>query len=345
MTVHRVKDIDQVFEDNHCWSLFQSLLEGETWEMTVPIPSFSCSTLSVPSCHTTRRLHEGWDTARLAKPRQGNSRGRGRLRTTDLPVKVLWSHQRFLISDGSKELLKSCSFFLRLFTIWCLRDLRASSYWLLVGMDILASVMDRNLDEISSLVVKSEKSGQTALDATNIAPFTFCQGSLTCSIPFFEDGGLVCFLMTCGGLKRIELSGVHAPWHDWNQDEMPQWLDRELIDWKVHGWSPTSGSRLLLSRLGQFGIISALVLPSGSMAVRHRKVVTAEQLTLLLYYFSYPKFSCFYFTILLIRQWSSLQCCSALHISIRVRNLAAMRRGRQKTHCLTTDVFGALSGS
>ncbi|KER19934.1 hypothetical protein T265_11402 [Opisthorchis viverrini] len=32
-------------------------------------------TLSVPSCHATRRRHEGWDTARLPKPRQGKSRG------------------------------------------------------------------------------------------------------------------------------------------------------------------------------------------------------------------------------------------------------------------------------
>ncbi|KAG5448299.1 Craniofacial development protein 1 [Clonorchis sinensis] len=45
-----------------------------------------CSTLSVPNCHATRRLHEGWDTARLPKPRQGKSRGRGRVRTTDLPT-------------------------------------------------------------------------------------------------------------------------------------------------------------------------------------------------------------------------------------------------------------------
>ncbi|KAG5452842.1 hypothetical protein CSKR_108992 [Clonorchis sinensis] len=37
------------------------------------------------SCHATQRKHEGWDTARLPKPRQGKSRGRGRVRTTDLP--------------------------------------------------------------------------------------------------------------------------------------------------------------------------------------------------------------------------------------------------------------------
>ncbi|GAA52172.1 hypothetical protein CLF_107455 [Clonorchis sinensis] len=41
-----------------------------------PVKLFSCSTLSMPSCHATRRKHEGWDTARLPKPRQGKSRGR-----------------------------------------------------------------------------------------------------------------------------------------------------------------------------------------------------------------------------------------------------------------------------
>ncbi|KAG5444744.1 hypothetical protein CSKR_113850 [Clonorchis sinensis] len=53
------------------------------WRQLYP---FSCSTLSVPSCHAIRRKHEGWDTARLPKPRQGKSRGRGRVRTTDLPL-------------------------------------------------------------------------------------------------------------------------------------------------------------------------------------------------------------------------------------------------------------------
>ncbi|KER23995.1 hypothetical protein T265_08240 [Opisthorchis viverrini] len=34
----------------------------------------SCSTLSVPNCHATRSKHEGWDTARLPKPRHRGSR-------------------------------------------------------------------------------------------------------------------------------------------------------------------------------------------------------------------------------------------------------------------------------
>ncbi|KAG5454408.1 hypothetical protein CSKR_107205 [Clonorchis sinensis] len=43
-------------------------------------------TLPVPNCHATRRKHEGWNTARLPKPRQSKSRCRGRVRTTDLPL-------------------------------------------------------------------------------------------------------------------------------------------------------------------------------------------------------------------------------------------------------------------
>ncbi|KER33280.1 hypothetical protein T265_12635, partial [Opisthorchis viverrini] len=46
--------------------------------------SFSCSTLSVPSYYATRRKHEGWDTARSPKPRQGKSMCRGRVRATNI---------------------------------------------------------------------------------------------------------------------------------------------------------------------------------------------------------------------------------------------------------------------
>ncbi|KER29386.1 hypothetical protein T265_03957 [Opisthorchis viverrini] len=45
-----------------------------------------CAILLVPSCRATRKRQEGWDTAKLPKPRQGKSRDRGRVRTTDLPV-------------------------------------------------------------------------------------------------------------------------------------------------------------------------------------------------------------------------------------------------------------------
>ncbi|KER23350.1 hypothetical protein T265_08760 [Opisthorchis viverrini] len=57
----------------------------------------------------------------------------------------------------------------------------------------------------------------------------------------------------------------------------PKWLEREFTDRKVCGSNPTSASRLPLSRLGQPGSIPVLVLPSGGMAARHRKGVTAER--------------------------------------------------------------------
>ncbi|KAG5445102.1 hypothetical protein CSKR_104004 [Clonorchis sinensis] len=52
--------------------------------------------------------------------------------------------------------------------------------------------------------------------------------------------------------------------------EAALWLQREFTDRKVRGSNPTSASRLPLSRLEQPGSIPAFVLPSGSMAARHR---------------------------------------------------------------------------
>ncbi|KER22284.1 hypothetical protein T265_14888, partial [Opisthorchis viverrini] len=49
-------------------------------------------------------------------------------------------------------------------------------------------------------------------------------------------------------------------------------LERKFTNRKVGLSNSTSASRLLLSRLGQPGSIPALVLPSGSMAARHRRV-------------------------------------------------------------------------
>ncbi|KER24315.1 hypothetical protein T265_14452, partial [Opisthorchis viverrini] len=46
-----------------------------------------CNILSVPICYTTRREHEGRDTARLPKRRQGKLRGRGQVGTTDISVR------------------------------------------------------------------------------------------------------------------------------------------------------------------------------------------------------------------------------------------------------------------
>ncbi|KER22035.1 hypothetical protein T265_09787 [Opisthorchis viverrini] len=48
--------------------------------------AYGCNSISMSNCHATQRKHEGWGTARSPKPRQGKSRGRGRVRTTDLSV-------------------------------------------------------------------------------------------------------------------------------------------------------------------------------------------------------------------------------------------------------------------
>ncbi|KAG5441174.1 hypothetical protein CSKR_102727 [Clonorchis sinensis] len=65
---------------------------------------------------------------------------------------------------------------------------------------------------------------------------------------------------------------------------MVQWLEREFTDRKVRGWNPTSAPRLPLSRFGRPGSIPALMLPSGGMAVRRLKSVTAEWLFTHYYY-------------------------------------------------------------
>ncbi|KER32206.1 hypothetical protein T265_01640 [Opisthorchis viverrini] len=65
----------------------------------------------MPSCHATRRKHEGWDTAILSKPKLGKSRCRGQVRTTDIrallrpiPAKVRVARQSSIkaSSDWSK---------------------------------------------------------------------------------------------------------------------------------------------------------------------------------------------------------------------------------------------------
>ncbi|KER25284.1 hypothetical protein T265_07225 [Opisthorchis viverrini] len=56
-----------------------------------------------------------------------------------------------------------------------------------------------------------------------------------------------------------------------------KWLGRKFTDRKVRGSNSTSASRLPLSRLGQPDSTPAPVLPSGGMAVKHRKGATAER--------------------------------------------------------------------
>ncbi|KER26808.1 hypothetical protein T265_06020 [Opisthorchis viverrini] len=55
------------------------------------------------------------------------------------------------------------------------------------------------------------------------------------------------------------------------QNDCTQWLGRELTDRTVRSSNSVQASRLVLSRLGQCGSASALVLSLGGMVARHRK--------------------------------------------------------------------------
>ncbi|KAG5453745.1 hypothetical protein CSKR_102367 [Clonorchis sinensis] len=61
--------------------------------------------------------------------------------------------------------------------------------------------------------------------------------------------------------SNLQNSSLMLTWARWLK-----WLESGFTYWKVRGSNPTSASRLLLSRLGQPGSISALVLPSGCVA-------------------------------------------------------------------------------
>ncbi|KAG5444707.1 hypothetical protein CSKR_107757 [Clonorchis sinensis] len=95
--------------------------------------------------------------------------------------------------------------------------------------------------------------------------------SLPTQKPFYVPRDLI----TCSHVF-IRLDRVYSPLQPTYTGPL-RWLGREFTDRTVRGSNPTSASRLPLSRLGQPGSSSALVLPSGGMAVRHRKGVTAER--------------------------------------------------------------------
>ncbi|KAG5452512.1 hypothetical protein CSKR_103317 [Clonorchis sinensis] len=85
-------------------------------------------------------------------------------------------------------------------------------------------------------------------------------------------------------LGRLDSSYFQSPYRPEQPELSPDWLsrfDQFNLDPEspehVRGSNPTSASRLPLSRLGEPGNIPAIVLPSGCMAARHRKGITAEQ--------------------------------------------------------------------
>ncbi|KAG5453780.1 hypothetical protein CSKR_113836 [Clonorchis sinensis] len=71
-----------------CGTYYEVSQQLKGMSLYIYIKLFCCNTLSVPIYHATRGRHEGWDTARLPKPRQGKSRGRGRVQATNLPVTI-----------------------------------------------------------------------------------------------------------------------------------------------------------------------------------------------------------------------------------------------------------------
>ncbi|GAA53220.1 hypothetical protein CLF_109789, partial [Clonorchis sinensis] len=80
----------------HMETVVRNTVSCPVAEIYVTIKAYGCITyshlvtyitieMSDKSCRAFRRKHEGLDTARLPKPRQGKSSGRGRVRITDLP--------------------------------------------------------------------------------------------------------------------------------------------------------------------------------------------------------------------------------------------------------------------
>ncbi|KAG5444114.1 hypothetical protein CSKR_101599 [Clonorchis sinensis] len=177
-----------------------------------------CSTLSVPSCHAIRRKHEGWDIARLPKPRQGKSRGRGRVLNTELNIR----NRSYIVNLSVTSIQHRAE----------RKELCEADDHLQCGVHILTSV---------NCGVRG------------------CE-----SCPGFPDPRSY--------LVSSQFTGTYTT-------RWLKWLEREFNDRKVRGSKPTSASasRLPLSRLGQPDIIPALVLPSGGVAARHRKGITAEQ--------------------------------------------------------------------
>ncbi|KAG5452055.1 hypothetical protein CSKR_111099 [Clonorchis sinensis] len=71
---------------------------------------------------------------------------------------------------------------------------------------------------------------------------------------------------------------VFIPPDKQHEPEVTRWLRHELTDQNIHVLNPTPAFRLLLSKLGQPGGVSDLVLPSDGMAVSYRKGVTTGRL-------------------------------------------------------------------
>ncbi|KER22127.1 hypothetical protein T265_09696 [Opisthorchis viverrini] len=203
------------------------------------IKSSSCSTLSVPSCHAIQRKHEGWDTARLPKPRQGP------VKPTKMHFDV--SSQRKLVQSSSgKDIIIN-----GVFGPW--RDYSTIDYdsrWGAVLKVPRKFSLKRSHFKSRSL---------RKMPRREVAPL----GSRKQQ----EGSTRAGILPGCPSLDRgsPEAEVGFEP-RTFRPLETAQWLRRQLTDRKVRGSNQTSASRLLLCGLG----ISALTIPLSGIADRLR---------------------------------------------------------------------------
>ncbi|KER28586.1 hypothetical protein T265_13551, partial [Opisthorchis viverrini] len=209
--------------------------------------SFGCSTPSVPNCHATRSRHEGWDTARLPKPRQGKSGGRGRVRATDLPVNGPCS------TDKTQTGGRSPPGTMGTFYPEPPKRSQKGSNNSGIGRSSTAHY-DHHLFLIAVILFGQNRHPLNWLTSLQ-SQCHLVSSNESLSVPGHVIYGMLETVITV--LQTI-VRHIGTRW--------PKWLEREFADRKVRGSNPTSVSRLPLSRLGQPGSIPALVQPSAGMA-------------------------------------------------------------------------------
>ncbi|KER33353.1 hypothetical protein T265_00679 [Opisthorchis viverrini] len=218
--------------------------------------SLGFGNLTLP-CHKKR--HESWDTARLLKPRQGKSRGRGRVRTTDPPFRGSnpTSATRLPLSrlgqPGSIQALVLPSGGVAARRRKGAIAERFLSFFDRTGFVPLAPLAHRwTCYAKSGNVSKFSSDGLTVLSCSPIVnrkPLTMEK----------NHSAVATFRLLA--VMPHEGAGIlpGCPSIDRGSREAQNGFERRSF------------------RLGQPGSILALVLPSGGMAVRHRKGATAER--------------------------------------------------------------------
>ncbi|KER28768.1 hypothetical protein T265_04459 [Opisthorchis viverrini] len=257
--------------------------------------AMSTRTLSVPSSHDTRR-HEGWDTTRLPKPRQGKSRGRGRVRTIDFPVRrdgsVVRAQQTDRIVRGSNPTSASQLSLSRLGQLGSIPAFLPYS----------GGMTARHQNGVTAERVR----GSTPTSASRLSPSSFGQpGSILALV--LPSGGMAVRHRKDATAKRYDFSLgdltasqpsclIRVAWQ-LGTERVPQLNDSfnaSSPDVKPNEYSFSCNTFSVPSchatrrkyeghytaRPEQPGTVLALVLLSGGIAARRRKGATAEQLLL-----------------------------------------------------------------